>query len=104
MPSRRRFLQLLSLLSGGFLAQRAFGQNHMPDESAPHKRTWMAFIASYDIWEAHQVPEVQRNLATIAKTIAKYEAVSLLVRQQDYDTALSLLGGLDSHNHPIRLN
>jgi agmatine deiminase len=112
MLTRRRFLHLLSLLSGSFLAQSVFGQGHMPnkhfqyhmpDESAPHKRTWMAFIASYDIWEARQVSEVQRNLATIAKTIAKYEPVSLLVREQDYDTALALLGGLDSHNHPINL-
>lgn len=112
MPSRRRFLHLLSLLSGSFLAQRSFGQshmpneysqNHMPDESALHKRTWMAFIASYDIWEERQVPVVQRNLATIAKTIAKYEPVSLLVREKDYDTALALLGSLESHNHPIDL-
>jgi agmatine deiminase len=53
-----------------------YSQNHMPDESAPHKRTWMACIASYDIGEERQVPVVQRNLATIAKTIAKYEPVS----------------------------
>ena len=112
MPNRRRFLYLLSLLSGSVLSQRTFGQshmlntyptNHMPDESAPHKRTWMAFVASYDIWEERQVPEVQRNLATIAKTVAKYEPVSLLVREQDYDTALALLGGLDNHNYPINL-
>ena len=112
MPSRRRFLHSLSLLSSGLLAQRVFGQTympnqysqtHMPDESALHKRTWMAFIANHDIWEEQQIPEVQRNLATIAKTIAKYEPVSLLVREQDYDTALALLGDLDSHDHPINL-
>jgi len=75
----------------------------MPEESELHKRTWMAFIASYDIWAERQVPEVQRNLALIAKTIAKYEPVSILVREQDYSDALKLLGGLDSHNYPVKL-
>lgn len=75
----------------------------MPEESEPHKRTWMAYIASYDIWEARQVPEVQRNLASIAKTIAKYEPVSMLVRKQDIDTAIGHLGGLNTHTFPIEL-
>ena len=76
---------------------------YMPDEGETHKRTWMSFITSYDIWEKRQVPEVQRNLATIAKSIAKYEPVSMLVRKQDYDFAIGLLGGLDTHNYPIEL-
>ena len=75
----------------------------MPDESHPHKRTWMAFIASYDIWGDRQIHEVRRNLALIAKTIAKYEPVSLLVRKQDYQTAMKLLGGLNNHNYPVEL-
>ena len=75
----------------------------MPEESELHKRTWMSFIASYDIWEERQAKEVQRNLALIAKTIAKYEPVSVLVRKQDYKLALQLLEGLDSHNYPIEL-
>ena len=43
----------------------------MPDESDPHQRTWMAFGASREIWGKKLLPEVQRNLATIALTIAK---------------------------------
>ena len=78
-------------------------QWYMPDESHPHKRTWMSFIASYAIWEDRQVPEVQRNLALIARTIAQYEPVSLLVRKQDYKIAVKLLGGLNNHNYPIEL-
>ncbi len=76
---------------------------YMPEESEPHVRTWMAFIASYDIWEDRQVPEVQKNLADIAKTIANYEPVSMLVRRQDYEIAENLLGGLDKYRHPIEL-
>ena len=75
MLSRRKFTQLL-MLSGGSLffssgnAGSSNSPDHsqwfMPEESDLHERTWMAFIASYDIWEERQVPEVQRNLANIA--------------------------------------
>ena len=73
----------------------------MPEESDPHVCTWMSFIASYDIWEERQVPEVQKNLAAIARTIAQYEPVNMLVRKQDRAMAEELVGG--SHKHPIRL-
>jgi len=63
----------------------------LPDESAPHQRTWMAFGASRKIWGKKLLPEVQRNLASIALTIAKYEPVSMLVRQSDFPLAQRLL-------------
>ncbi|OMH31727.1 agmatine/peptidylarginine deiminase [Motiliproteus sp. MSK22-1] len=112
MFTRRFFLQSLTLMASGVYISHANGKTqtkidsgnwYMPDESAPHKRTWMSFIASYDIWEDRQVSEVQRNLAEIARSIAKYEPVSLLVRKQDYATAVKLLNGLDSHPYPIEL-
>ncbi|MCP3921588.1 MAG: agmatine deiminase family protein [Desulfobacterales bacterium] len=108
MISRRDFFKL-SILSCGYFLLPAFNAKasnyewYMPDEGESHKRTWMAFIASYDIWEEKQVPVVQYNLATIAKTIAKYEPVSMLIRKKDYDIAYKLLGGLNSHNYPIKL-
>ncbi len=64
----------------------------MPDESDSHLRTWMAFGASQKIWGKKLLPEVQRNLATIALTIAKYEPVSMLVRQADLRVAQRLMG------------
>ncbi|MBV7316132.1 agmatine deiminase family protein [Shewanella sp. NIFS-20-20] len=64
----------------------------MPDESDPHKRTWMAFGASAAIWGRDLLPEVQRNLATLAQTIAKYEPVSMLVRENEYDLAREMVG------------
>lgn len=111
MVSRRQFIKKSTLLTGGLLlgcnGTDAKDMNtdkwFMPEESEPHQRTWMSFISSYDIWEDRQVPEVQKNLANIAKTIAKYEPVSMLVRKQDYKLAIKLLGGLDSHNHSIEL-
>ena len=75
----------------------------MPEESEPHERTWMSFVANDYIWSKRQIPEVKRNLALIATTIAKYEPVSMLVSPDDYDEAVSLLTGLDNHNYPIEL-
>ncbi|MFD6452615.1 MULTISPECIES: agmatine deiminase family protein [unclassified Nocardia] len=64
----------------------------MPEEGQPHQRTWMAFVADEQIWGAKLVPEVQRNLATIATTIARFEPVSMLVRPGDLARAQSLIG------------
>lgn len=64
----------------------------MPDEGEPHHRTWMAFGASEKIWGKKLLPEAQRNLATIALTIAQYEPVSMLVRQSNLSLAQQLMG------------
>lgn len=64
----------------------------MPDEGAPHAATWMAFGADAEIWEPHLLPVVQENLALIAKTIADYEPVNMLVREEDGDLAARLCG------------
>ncbi|MFF2088182.1 agmatine/peptidylarginine deiminase [Nocardia sp. NPDC058176] len=64
----------------------------MPEEGQPHKRTWMAFATDADIWGADLVPEVQRNLATIATTIARYEPVAMLVRPDELPLAQRLIG------------
>jgi len=64
----------------------------MPDEGDPHKRTWMAFGASREIWGRKLLPEVQQNLAAIALTIAKYEPVSMLVGESDLQLAQKLMG------------
>ncbi|MCG8686361.1 MAG: agmatine deiminase family protein [Desulfobacterales bacterium] len=101
MVNRRGFLKTVGLVSatavlGGL--DTAFAMNtgkdtwYMPDEGEPHHRTWMAFGASNNIWGKHLTPEVQRNLANIALTIAKYEPVSMLVRQSDFAIAKQLMG------------
>lgn len=97
--NRRHFLSTSLLLSTGSIfgipniGWAASGNGwRMPDESEPHARTWMAFGASEAIWGKKLLPEVRRNLATIATTIAHYEPVSMLVREEDYDIAEKLLG------------
>ncbi len=100
MITRRTILKSLGLLTAATLlgsAKEAVAMaNHqdvwfMPDESAPHKRTWMAFGASQEIWGRKLLPDVQRTVATIALTIAKYEPVSMLVRQSDLPRAQQLM-------------
>ncbi|MFG1781962.1 agmatine/peptidylarginine deiminase [Rhodococcus oryzae] len=105
---RRRFIQASAVALGGILlggcddAVSLFGSGDsgdddqrtwvMPEEGEPHKRTWMAFGASAEIWGAALLPEVRRNLATIAQTIAQFEPVSMLVRPDELDLARELIG------------
>jgi agmatine deiminase len=63
----------------------------MPDEAAKHKRTWMAFGAKKAIWD-DLLPAVQEDLARIAKTIAEFEPVTMLVRPEDRKLAAKLCG------------
>ncbi|MEM6405639.1 MAG: hypothetical protein AAF669_03465 [Pseudomonadota bacterium] len=55
-------------------------------------RTWIVFGASEQIWGTGLLPEVRRNLATIARIIACYESVSMLVRPDEVDAAYALVG------------
>jgi agmatine deiminase len=99
MVTRRQFIQSAMLLSGGLMfgsanaasTEQSNGVWFMPDEADPHIRTWMAFGASKAIWGKKLLPEVQRNLATIANTIARFEPVSMLVRKSDYALAKKLV-------------
>ena len=101
MSTRRTFVNSSVLLTAATLLGRPRGVYgmpkdkdawFMPDEGDPHQCTWMAFGASQKIWGKKLMSEVQHNLATIALTIAKYEPVSMLVRQPDLPLALRLMG------------
>ncbi len=78
--------------STAFAMAKGSGVWFMPDERDPHKRTWMAFGANRKTWGNKLLPEVYRNLASIALTIAKYEPVSMLVRESDLPLAQKLMG------------
>ncbi|GAB2873600.1 agmatine/peptidylarginine deiminase [Microbulbifer echini] len=87
------------------MARQNFTSNslYMPDESGLHKRTWMAFVANDYIWSHKQIPEVKRNLALIANTIAQYEPVSILVSKDDLPKAQQLLN-IGNSNFEIALH
>lgn len=59
----------------------------MPEENEPHKRTWMSFGASANIWGRDLVEQVRMDLATIAQTIARYEPVMICVRERELERA-----------------
>lgn len=109
MLTRRHFARNLLYLTGGSaLSESLLAKNDassvfltMPEESDEHQRTWMSFVANDYIWSRRQIPEVKRNLALIAKTVAKYEPVSMLVSAHDYDEAAFLTGDSDANNYPI---
>ncbi len=99
MITRRRFVQFAVAITTSLLIKHVSAAKReveaewfMPDESDPHQRTWMAFGASESIWGKKLLPEVQRNLANIALTIAQFEPVSMLVRQEDFALAKKLVG------------
>jgi agmatine deiminase len=101
MNTRRNFIKILGAVAGGAIltAKRAAARDYhnesifsMPDEGAPHTRTWMAFGASRKIWGSKLLPEVQRNLGLIARTIAQFEPVTMLVRREDLAIARKLVG------------
>jgi agmatine deiminase len=101
MLTRRRFLRNTGLLAGSLaMGARVDAGDagpgpdawYMPDEGAPHERTWMAFGAGAAIWGRKLLPGVRRNLATLARTIVNYEPVSMLVRKREYDVAREMVG------------
>ena len=110
MLTRRQLLKTAPLFTGGLLlgcgAARSSApigdlQLMMPEESEPHKRTWMAFVANDYVWSRRQVPAVKQDLIRLAKTIAKYEPVSMLVAPEDYEEADYLLR--EPSPHPIEM-
>ena len=64
----------------------------MPDEADAHACTWMAFGPSADIWGHKYLSDTQDDLANIARTIAQYEPVKMLVRPADYEVAQEKCG------------
>jgi len=111
--NRRDFIYTSALISSSVLlnanTSNAFQDDyiikasHMKEESERHKRTWMSFVANDYIWDKEQITQVKKDLAKLARTIAKYEPVSILVNEFDLDYAHELLGDLDAYNYPIEL-
>lgn len=98
MLTRRYFLKKTALLSAALVTGCGLGRGtvgerlmYMPDEAARHQRTWMAFGASRAVWGRRLLPQVQRDLATIANIISRYEPVTMLVRPGEVELARSLV-------------
>lgn len=94
--TRRRLLGGLGLAPLGMAAVRAPAATpeawHMPDEGDPHRATWMSFGAHEKVWGRRLLKPVREQLAGIARAIAAFEPVRMLVRAQDHDQAARLCG------------
>lgn len=65
----------------------------MPAEGAPHARTWMQWPARADIaGGAARLDAVRRDLARLARAIAPFEEVVLLVRPDQAEGARNMCG------------
>ncbi|MBB5490021.1 agmatine deiminase family protein [Nocardiopsis metallicus] len=68
----------------------------MPPEWAPHERTWMAFPPANDTFGrpgSDTLERARRAWATVARTIARHEPVTVAVAPEDAEAARALLGG-----------
>lgn len=91
-PSRRGFLKvggagvlgagLGASLGGGFLAAApgalAAGGFVVPEEARTQTQVWMSWPASTAIWGSSLLRRMQTDVATLARTIAKYEPVTMI--------------------------
>lgn len=103
MLPRRRFLQysafgiaasagLPPLLTQAHSSPYSAPVWHMPDEADPHTATWMAFGASGEVWGDRLLRGARENLTLIARTIAAFEPVHMLVREDEMELAYDLCG------------
>lgn len=77
----------------------------MPSEEAAHQATWLAYVADPDIWGQELAQEVKRNLAELARTIARFEPVHLAVNPEELAQAQTLFEGVQNLTlHPVELN
>ncbi|MHC8299148.1 agmatine deiminase family protein [Pseudomonas sp. ZS1P83] len=99
MSTRREFIKQLSAVAGlgaaasiglGLTALnvRAATQGHwrMPDEGDRHRQAFIAFGAQEAIWEDF-TPHVQAAIGLIARTVARYEPVTVFCRERERSLA-----------------
>lgn len=104
MPTRRDFMKQLTAAAGlGVVASMGLGLSaprvraatasnwYMPDEHAPQERVFLAFAASSRVWEGWE-DAVNNTIAMLAKTIAKYQPVTVLCRPSQLSLAKSKCG------------
>lgn len=64
---------------------------HAPADTVPHAQTWMAWPARRDVWGSLLSP-ARADIARIARTIARYEPVSMIARPEQAPEARRACG------------
>ncbi len=75
----------------------------MPPEWAPHAATWLGWPQDDELWFGH-LAGVRGEFAQLVRTIARFEPVDLIVRDEDSETdARARLAGADVtyHRQPL---
>ncbi|MBB5236095.1 agmatine deiminase family protein [Deinococcus budaensis] len=76
----------------------------MPPEWAAHAATWMSWPANDDLWFGH-LAGVREEYAELVRTIARFEPVELLVRDEESEAdARKRLGDLAAFAFPVTLH
>ncbi|CRL51936.1 agmatine deiminase family protein [Pseudomonas sp. P154a] len=98
MSTRREFIKYVSVVAGlgaaasmGWVNAATRGPWFMPDEGDKHQRAFIAFGAQDAIWEDFTA-DVQEALGRIARTIARYEPVTVFCRSNERSLAEELCG------------
>lgn len=104
MSTRRDFIKQLTAAAGlGVVASMGIGLSapqvraalgnswYMPDENELQERIFLAFAASAAVWDDWATP-VNNCIALLAKTIAKYQPVTVLCRANQLALAKSKCG------------
>ena len=73
----------------------------MPAEWEPHERTWMAWpSAGYTLGDTEaEADEARRTWAAVARAVARFEPVTMVVTSPDVSIAVSF----DLHDHQLAL-
>ena len=64
----------------------------MPAEWYPHERCWMAWPCHHDTWSKVGLDRARVAYARVAEAISQFEPVSMLVNQEDLESARTLSG------------
>jgi agmatine deiminase len=101
MSSRREFMQQLTALAAlvpvmglGLASHRALAAESgwfMPDEAEQQARAFVAYAAQVDIWE-DWTDAVNESIGELARTIARYQPVTVLCRPEDLADAKAACG------------
>ncbi|PTA68897.1 agmatine deiminase [Deinococcus arcticus] len=76
----------------------------MPPEWAPHAATWLSWPAHDELWFGH-LNAVRGEFAELVRTIARFESVQLLVRDEESEhDARARLQGADVTFHRVPLD
>ncbi|WP_327440332.1 agmatine deiminase family protein [Pseudomonas donghuensis] len=111
MTPRRTFLKHLSVAAGiaglGLgplrLAMAADARWFMPEEDQAQRRIFLAFAAAENVWE-DQADAVNSCIAQLARTIARYQPVSVLCRPEDLAEARQQCGSDNIEFLPMALD